>query len=486
MKKAFRTFLTVFVLILVIVSCNKQNFLTDSNVSLNFSTDTVMFDTVFSTFGSTTKQLRVYNHYNQPVKITSIRLGKGNSTGFRLNIDGITGNEARDIEIPPKDSLYIFVEVTVNPTGQNQPMVIQDSIIFNTNGKEQDVDLVAYGQDVHLFRKAIIGSQTWTADKPYLIYDYLAVDSLETLTIEAGTQIYLHKKALFLVAGTLHVNGEKDNEVIFQGDRLEDLYKELPGQWGLLAFTPGSHDNSMNHTIIKNGTLGMQIGLYDDFHYPDLKITNSTIKNISAIGIYAFGAQIEAENLVIANCGSYALSIWRGGSYSFTHCTIGNYWSAFTNRSDPSLVISNYVYIQNPETKENERWEDNLTSAYFGNSIIYGNLANEVEIASRNTSQMNYLFDHCLLRVNTDSTSVEDTVHFNDIIINKDPRFIKPVANYEEPVNLQLDTLSPAKDTGSIQIGSTVPYDYNGNSRLQDKAPDLGAYERIDSTEITR
>ncbi|HYX08602.1 MAG TPA: hypothetical protein VE912_17865, partial [Bacteroidales bacterium] len=335
MKKALQTLFSWLILILLVASCNKQNFLTDTNVSLNFSADTVMFDTIFSTFGSTTKQLRVYNHYNQPLKISSIRLGRGNSTGFRLNIDGIEGIKASDIEIPAKDSLYIFIEVTVNPTGQNQPMVIQDSIIFNTNGHQQDIDVVAYGQDVHLFKKAIIGTQTWTADKPYLIYDYLAVDSLETLTIEAGTQIYLHKNAIFYVGGTLHVNGEKDNEVVFQGDRLEDLYNELPGQWGLLAFAPGSQDNTMNHTVIKNGTLGMQIGLYNDYHYPDLTITNSTIKNISTIGIYAFGAQIKAENLVIANCGSYALGIWRGGSYSFTHCTIGNYWSAFTNRSVP-------------------------------------------------------------------------------------------------------------------------------------------------------
>ncbi|HYX06222.1 MAG TPA: choice-of-anchor Q domain-containing protein, partial [Bacteroidales bacterium] len=154
--------------------------------------------------------------------------------------------------------------------------------------------------------------------------------------------------------------------------------------------------------------------------------------------------------------------------------------------SVPSLLISNYVLVYDSLQKAYITWPDDLVQADFGNSIIYGNLDNELEISSLNDQQMNYYFDHCLLRVNTDSVSVEDTSHFRDIIINKDPRFVRPVANYEEPVNLQLDTLSPAKDTGSIQIGTTVPFDYDGNSRLQDKAPDLGAYERIDSTELAR
>jgi len=180
-------------LLALFFSCKKDNFITDSSAKLEFSTDTVMFDTVFTTIGSTTQQFKIYNRHNEFVKVSSIYLANGNTTKFRLNINGIRATKIENVEIPPKDSLFIFVEVTLDPNNTNNPLAIIDSMVCVTNGNVQDVKLVAFGQDVHLIKGQIIQSQTWNNDKPYLVYNSMLVDSLHTLTINAGTKIYFHR-----------------------------------------------------------------------------------------------------------------------------------------------------------------------------------------------------------------------------------------------------------------------------------------------------
>ena len=89
-------------------SCEDEKYLSSANVKLRFSVDTVMFDTVFTTVGSTTQHLKVYNPYDQKVLISSIKLAKAETSNFRLNINGVSTNEVQNLEIAPYDSLYIF------------------------------------------------------------------------------------------------------------------------------------------------------------------------------------------------------------------------------------------------------------------------------------------------------------------------------------------------------------------------------------------
>lgn len=127
-------------------------FISDKNTKLNFSEDTVLFDTVFTQVGSATRQLKIYNPYKKKLLVKRIWLAGGANSQFKLNIDGVPGNMATDIELMPNDSLYIFVEVTVNPLNVNSPMIVSDSVFFETNESIQDVDLVAWGQDAHYIR----------------------------------------------------------------------------------------------------------------------------------------------------------------------------------------------------------------------------------------------------------------------------------------------------------------------------------------------
>ena len=417
----------------------------------------------------------IYNPYNKSLNVSSIRIAGGSGSMFRINVDGVRGALFRNIEIRPKDSLYIFVAVTIDPSGKNNPILVSDSVIFETNGNTQKVQLVAWGQDMHLFKNHIIKSQTWAADKPYLVLGYLAVDSAQTLTIEAGTKIYFHRNSFLLVAGNLKVEGTYDQPVIFQGDRLEDDFKLIPGQWGAIILLEGSTGNSINYAEIRNATVGIQIGVDSIYQDQDMVLSNSKILNSSYYGIWAFGSTIHAWNDIIADCGQWALGLLRGGDYTFTHCTVSNQGVLFSNRTQPSLVISNYIARTDP-SNNTIIYPGDLKNASFDNSIIYGNFDNEIGLAQNNQGGIfNYKFDHCLLKINTDLVNISNPVNFNSIISDKIPGFKNP-AKYI----FELDTLSAAKDAGLIDFANLFPLDFKGNSRISDKGPDLGAFERIE------
>jgi hypothetical protein len=465
----------VIVLSAGIFSCERLDIITDPGAKLRFSTDTVFFDTIFTTIGSTTRQLRVYNHYDQPLKITSIELAGSQGSVFRLNIDGIPGNSATDIEIPPEDSIYIFVGVTLDPNNADSLLMIHDSIIFLTNGNIQDVDLVAWGQDVHLINGEIIGTETWISDKPYLVFNSMLVDTNEVLTIEEGVIVHFHRDSRLYVAGTIIVNGTLDNPVTFQGDRLEQLYKDIPGQWDGLWLLPGSHDNRIDYAVIKNGIIGIEADTLASVTIPTLKISNSIIINMSAVGILGLGTTINASNCVIGNCGQFALALLIGGSYEFYHCTIANYWGSWpTTRTTPAIALNNYYKDINGNYQVRP-----IEKAFFGNCIIYGSRESEFEIDSFPNTILNYELNHCITRIDPEKFNLYDQSRFKTIFNNEDPKFV----SYEDN-DYQLDTLSAAKDMGLIDYALLYSSDILGKSRLDDDGPDIGAYERVEGDTV--
>ena len=57
---------------LQILSCKKNNLLTSSNFNIETSSDTILFDTLFTTIGSTTKRFKCYNHNSGTINISNI------------------------------------------------------------------------------------------------------------------------------------------------------------------------------------------------------------------------------------------------------------------------------------------------------------------------------------------------------------------------------------------------------------------------------
>lgn len=465
--------MAVAVIVVSFFSCNDEGYLSSRDAQLKFSTDTVMFDTVFTTIGSTTQHFTVHNPYNENILISRIKLTGGDLSNFRLNINGEMENEIYEVEIPAKDSIYIFVEVTIDPNGQNLPMVVVDSIEFTTNANIQDVKLVAYGQDFKLIKGETIKTTTWTAEKPYLVYDYAYVDSLSVLTINPGTKVYFHKGAGLYVKGRLEAKGTFQEQIIFQADRLEDSYKNVPDQWNGIILFSGSHNNILNYCTIKNANIGLQVGTIEHSGFASARITNSRIQNMAYAGLFAMKSKIYGYNNLITNCGFYAAALLVGGEYEFYHSTIANYWGSYTakGRSTPALTITNFLVYNN------KLYTGDLQKAVFGNSIIYGNNLKEIDLVSKPEKEFNYLFENCIIQV-PDTFKITNKDRYRNVWkgLQYDPLFVDPYVDY----NFALDTLSPAKDIGKIEFGEQFPMDIMNKSRTSDAGPDLGAFERIE------
>jgi len=271
--------------------------------------------------------------------------------------------------------------------------------------------------------------------------------------------------------GSLEIHGTIEESVVFQGDRLESEYAEIPGQWGGIYFLNGSVGNIIEYLEIRNGTTGLHLGnLYSEKESPDLTISNSIITKMNFAGISAINAKIDAYNCIIANCGFYGIVLTTGGEYEFSHCTVSNNWKYF-NRSTPTVLITNY-YILN----DTDQFTGELIKATFGNCIIYGDMETEIGFDMiENGGSFNYYFDHCLIRVDTSVVSVSDLNRYNNVFINNAPGFIAV-----DSMNFQLDSCAFALDKGSQEIGMRFPIDILGNSRTNDPGPDIGAYERLD------
>lgn len=478
MVKYLLQILAVAAFVFALFSCEDDGYMTSPDAHLQFSVDTITFDTIFTTIGSTTQHLTVHNPYDESVLISRIRLAGGDISSFRLNINGESGNELYEIEVPPKDSIYIFVEVTIDPNGQNLPMVVQDSIEFTTNSNIQDINLIAYGQDFVLVKGERLETTTWTAEKPYLVYDYAFVDSTSVLTIEPGTKVFFHKGAGLYVKGQIEANGIFQTPITFLPDRLEDSYKNIPDQWNGIVLFSGSHDNIFNFCTIKNANIGLQVGNIENEGFATLRFTNSRIENMAYAGLFALKSKIYGYNNLIANCGFYTVALLVGGEYEFYHSTIANYWGNYSSRprSTSSVVISNVLVIPNADGTKTSYVGD-LEKATFGNSIIFGNIQKEIELGDNKENTFNYMFDNCIIQV-PDTFDVSDKDHFIDVLTgNKyDPLFIDPYEEY----NYALDTLSPAKDIGKFEYGEKFPIDILNKDRTEDDGPDLGAFERIE------
>jgi hypothetical protein len=450
------------------VSCKK--FKGFSNDNLNFSLDTVVFDTVFTTIGSATKQFKIYNPSNKSVKIESIELMGGANSPFKINVDGLTGTSISDIVLEAKDSLFAFVMVTLKVNNAINPMVIEDSIRFRTNGKDHYIQLAVWGQDMYYhytnFDKGIYdfnNNVTWPNDKPHLVYGAAIVDSAKSLTIQQDTKVYLHKNAyLFVYKGKLDIQGTKDHEVEFRGDRLESDFNELSGQYYGIYFHEAK-TSTINYTNIYNGTAGVHV-YSEESSNPGytVTITNSKIYNHSSYGIWIYaGAKVKAENCLIAKNGVHAVFVLGGGKFNFNYCDILGYGTQAN--STPAIAIRNY-YVENKTTIIRYLQEGTLR-----NCVLFGNQVSEIAFDTLNPNNdpnlLSLDFKNCLIKRSSLGT---DNFYNSGIIWNQDPQFVDVSLN-----NFHFYSGSPLNNSGIV---NSVITDLDGNNRSV-SSPDIGCYE---------
>lgn len=502
-----------------LTSCRKDFVFENSKGNLGFSKDTVYLDTVFTNVGSSTYTLKVYNKSNTDIKIPKIQLAKGTASKYRITVDGMEGEDAdnsghgdgkifHDVELLAKDSMYIFIETTAEIADANPTdFLYTDKIQFDSGSNLQTVELVTLIQDaVFLYPQKYVDATTgavsyealpfgedsiygfvldhndhndeyhWTNAKPYVIYGYAGIPSGETLTIDAGARIHFHANSGIIVgnAGTLKVNGQVsstaalEKEVIFEGDRLEPGFSDVPGQWGLIWMSQGSVNNTINHLTLKNATVGIFVGDVVNATNTTLKIDNSQIYNCSNIGILARTAKIEGTNLIINSAGQASIACTEGGSYLFKHCTFNNNWQS---SKQVAVLVSNYKKVDETITPIA------LNQAEFDNCIIYGSNQVEMLLDKKEGATFNYAFNSCLLKFNNTANQFTnnplylfetDVAHYTNIIRNQDPKFLNANQN-----KLNIDNSSAAFAKGNPAY--LIPLDILGITRSL--PPDLGAYK---------
>lgn len=458
-----------------LTQCKKDRFITDSNAKLEFSEDTVLFDTVFTSIGSTTHQLKVYNPHDQIIMIDKIELAGGSSSFFRINVDGIPAISHNNIQLAAGDSVYIFIEVTIDPNNVNSPMIATDSIVFTTNGNIQDVDLVAWGQDAYFHGAAnsayyIPCSSYWQNDKPHVIYGYAFLDTACTLTIQEGTQVHFHAGSALITLkdSQLDVRGAPGNEVVFQGDRLEEYYQDVPGQWAFIQLIE-NNESSINWAIVKNGNVGLVVDGTPAPGTDCLIMKNTIIQDMSSVGLLTrLQCEMTAENSLVVDCGEYVAGITSGGQCNFTHCTFANYWS-YGVRQTPTMVLNNWIEL--PGGVYQYDMDHN-----FYNCTFYGNNSNEFIIDTLTGSTLDFMFESCIIKTDEESTS--NASHFNNIIRNPSSVYFdgqnRDVFLAPEDGNFRLYPGAVAKDAGNPSF--TLPRDLTDQTRW-DGLPDIGCYE---------
>ncbi len=504
-------------LLLGVTSCRTDFDFAESTGELRFSRDTVYLDTVFTNIGSSTYTLKVYNKTDENISIPSIGFAKGAISKYRMTVDGMSENPTKsftNVELLAKDSLFIFIETTANIADANPTdFLYTDQIIFGTGTKAQKVELITLIQDAYFIFPSknggvyeavdfgldeegnttqVIGRNLqennpdngneyiWKSDKPYVVYGYASVPDGKILTVNPGARIHFHKDSGIIVqqGGSFVVNGgistaaTLENEVIFEGDRLEPDFAETPGQWGFIYLRQGSKNHLINHLTLKNATIGIYVE--NNLGMP-LSIKNSQIYNSSVVGLLGRFAKIDGFNLVINSRtrGVGALACTWGGTYNFTHCTFNNQSSSSTQYA---VIIDNYFLDANKMPVAFD-----LTAANFTNCIIYGSNSRQFILSKNDTKTFNYKFTNCLIKFNNSDPffngnalyNFENSALYANCLIAKNNSdfksdFLKPSEN-----KLQIGINSAAKGTADFS-SSTGTIDILGLSRSNPS--DMGAY----------
>lgn len=510
--------------VISLTSCRTEFDFEPSTGGLEFSRDTVYLDTVFTNIGSSTYTLKVYNRSDKDIAIPSIKLARPDSK-YRLMVDGVPGTNFTNVELLAKDSMFVFIETTAGIADANpDDFLYIDEILFSSVNGVQSVDLVTLIQDaVFIYPDrplstgiketlTISGVPTsdeghelntpeelhWTDDKPYVIYGFALVPNTKTLVIDKGARVHFHADSGLIIDkdGAVQVNGEVsqtdelENEVIFEGDRLEPGFADVPGQWAFVLSFSERNDNLLNHITIKNAAAGLLLQKMDPQAEgtPKMTINNTQVYNCSLFGIRAQKAEINSENLVANYCGIASVALTQGGTYTFKHATIANYYNAF---NQVPLLINDYADI------EDTRYLSAL-SATFDNCIIYG--SNSIGMSLENYAfdegladaslTFSVAFNNCLIKLFDTSNQLEDNdlYPFDDndaarAAYNTVTReLLAESANDPKPdyVDPQDNDLHLGEDSVEIQnagFDAGVTTDADGNPR--DGSPALGAYEFV-------
>lgn len=479
-----RSVFVVVFLLLGLSACQQDVLSDDPSLCISFSHDTLMFDTVFTDMGSSTKRMLVYNPNKNAVQIKQVSMQDGRY--FHINLDGENQlDHLRDITLRGGDSLFLFVRVYIDPLQQNTPVLVEDSITFLVNEKLQHVCLQAYGQNVEILRgdnKLLVYDHlALTNVKPYLLYDTIVVKGL--LSIQKGTTIYMHTGASIYAYGSVNANATLDEPIVVRGYRMDRLFDSVPyrvasGQWGGLYLV---HQDGwpipsyqLNYVDILSGSIGIYAISESKSIRPKLTLQNSRVHNHSVYGLVLQNVDAIVTNTEISNCASYCVYL-AGGKHDFVHNTIAAYFGfPYTTMNIHNNMISEdvaAVFINN--LSKNMA----LTESSFYNCIITGGRKNNIVVATPLSDYYSGYFTGNYMRAD----SLQKAFAHNNIYASDSDSIVFQNIYYKSReyryYDYRLDSLSPARGIADSIISVSYPYDRLGIRRKS--RPDAGCYEYV-------
>ncbi len=458
-------FLTGILFSLIVFSCKKDGLSTGRG--LYSSADTLKFDTVFTSVGSVTRSFKIINDRNEAITLSSIKLMGGASSAYKMNVNGTAAVEQNNVSIAANDSIYIFVSAFIDPNSTGNPFLLTDSIGYSYNGSTNFVQLQAYGRNAVFLRNQTIGSNTsWSNTLPYVIIGGLTVAQDVTLTIPAGTRVYIRANAFIEVDGTLLVNGTKTDPVIFRGDRLDAPYSNYPAGWDGIYFNTTSKDNRLVFAEIKNAYQALVVDGPSGSSNPKLVLQQCIIDNAYNTGLFCNNSSVEANNSLISNC-SKNIFIQLGGNYNFTNCTMAAYSTNYLFHTNPALLLQNFSNTTGGTVYGN-------LDAVFSNCIIWGsagNINDELVLDKQGATSFNVLLQNCIYRADAPSPNAI----FTNSLRNADPLFDNIDAqNNVYDFHTAADAAAPGINAG---INTVFLKDLDDNNRAVG-LPDIGCYEK--------
>lgn len=456
-------------------SCREDDFSVSPSDLLTFSKDTIQFDTVFSNTPTSTKDFWVHNKTGRNIRLQTVRLERGNQSGYRVNVDGVylgptTGYQTNEVEVRKNDSIRVFVELTAIGDNDVDYKRIQDNIVFTSEGGAiQKLALNAWAWNaIMLNNPKIKRDTTFTAQRPIVISGNLIVDSLATLTLEAGTRIYFHDESSLDVYGRLITKGTPENEVVLRGYRLDNMFDYLPydrvsGQWGGVAFHESSFGNELNYTDLHSSYNGIYIDSCD-VEKKTLTMNASTVHNCQGYGIRNQCSWIELYNCQITNT-LYDCLQTNGGLTLLDNCTLAQFYPFDSNRGVALRFTNEVAPLQ----------------FICYNTLVTGYADDEIMGEQKDKERSFYYeFHNCILRtpeVTTADATYFDNVKFEDI---KDTdttgkKHFKNIDTDNLKYDFRLDAVSAAIDAANP--ATAMPTDRNGLPR--DEHPDIGAFEYV-------
>lgn len=487
MKNVWSVLLALVVALGVSGCVDRMEFSTDPRHRLAFSADTIAFDTLFTDVSSATQVFLIRNQNRENLSIAHAKVAGGEDSPYRVNIDGLAGTTFADLVIRGGDSMYVFVEVTIDPREQDEPFEVRDSLQFTLeSGVTQQVIFTASGQDATVLRGEVVDIDTWlTAERSYLIYDSLRVEEGNTLYLAPGTRLFFADRVEMKVYGRVEAVGTADSLVVFRGARTDRMFDYLPydrlsAQWGGITLHESSLDNVFEYCDIHSGTYGLRAkstGMEEN----KVVMRNSQIHNVDEDALQLTLCKASFSNSLFTNAGGHCVNIL-GGQMDFLHCTIANFFPWKSTRGE-AVSIANYV------EEENKVYP--LLGVNFANSIVTGSKDKELAsmvVAKTDTADWTeaaqYLFAHSVINSWQDARD-PDTLHFAHIVWEHKDSTAYGRGNFRTIdhdnfiYDFHLDSLSVARGAGGDEYLDLLPHDKDGGLR-QGGSVDAGCFQYVE------